>query len=968
VTLNWPARLLGIVLLLTSDVAFTQSAPGVPPQEPQLRIDPGTHTGGIHSIGVDAACTLLATGSRDKTVRLWRLPEGRLINTLRPPIGPGDQGMVYAIALAPDATWVAVDGSYDDSGHASVLIFQAATGTVMTRLGPFPGTVQQLAVSYDGRYLAAALGGGEGVRIWERTGADLVSWRQIAHDQHYGGKDSNGASFDRVGTLYTTASDGRLRRYAPGYKNKPDSVTARGDWEPLSVAVHPSGDRVAVSFYDTAAVEVYDATSLNLRFAVNTRGVDNGSFFTLAWSADGTRLYAGGNYEKNGTFPILVWDQSGHGSARELEGPLNSVHQLLPCGDGIAMGASLATFGLLGPNGSSRLWREQVQADMRGKLFEDFASSGDGSRIRFGLKSASAEPVLFDLAAERMTDAPNQADDLHTTDEHALPIAIDSTGPKLGGRPIKLQPYDVPRSLAIAPDKKHFLLGGNWSLRAYDNKGAQQWILAKVPGTVWGLTIPRGGKVFVAAHSDGTLRWHRLSDGAELLALFVHAKDRRWVAWTPKGYYLASPGAEDLIGWHVNRGWDQAADFFPASRFRDQYYRPDIVHIVLRTLDQERAIEEANAAAKRKREAEDVAKRLPPVVNIVSPTDGVEIHESELVVEYVIRSPSRLPVTGVQAYIDGRPVGEGQKGFIPVSSSDNHLTLRVPVPRRDATLSLIALTEFGSSEPARIQLRWTGPKVQVQLPTLYALVIGIAKYADRNLNLNFAAKDADDFAAAFEKQEGNAYRQVVVHKLTDDKATERNIRLGLEWLKNNVKTGNDRAVFFYSGHGVTTPELASYLLPQDVDPTKLIATGLNKRVILDVLRGLPGRVLVFLDACHAAGGLEIAANPDLRRLDTVGLVNEFADAQNGIVSFVSSQGSELSYEDERWKNGAFTSALVEGLEGKGAGPDEKEILTVQLYLWLLKRVHSLTNDRQTPIMHSPPSLAPFAVALRRQPP
>jgi hypothetical protein len=34
--------------------------------------------------------------------------------------------------------------------------------------------------------------------------------------------------------------------------------------------------------------------------------------------------------------------------------------------------------------------------------------------------------------------------------------------------------------------------------------------------------------------------------GVELLALFVHAKgeERSWVAWTPKGYYLASPGAE----------------------------------------------------------------------------------------------------------------------------------------------------------------------------------------------------------------------------------------------------------------------------------------------------------------------------------------------------------------------------------------------------------------------------------------
>src|SRR5262249_27369382 len=154
-----------------------------------------------------------------------------------------------------------------------------------------------------------------------------------------------------------------------------------------------------------------------------------------------------------------------------------------------------------------------------------------------------------------------------------LPVAdwVDTENPSLAGKLIKLDEYELARSLAIAADKKRFALGGDFRLRAFDHEGKQQWAVV-APGVTWGVNIPRENKVVVAAYGDGTLRWHRLEDGQELLALFVHAKDRRWVLWTPKGYYTASPGGEDLIGWHINRGWNEAADFFPAARFRNQFY------------------------------------------------------------------------------------------------------------------------------------------------------------------------------------------------------------------------------------------------------------------------------------------------------------------------------------------------------------------------------------------------------------
>jgi hypothetical protein len=149
-----------------------------PPQGPILRIDPLVHTAAIRAIGVDTACTVMATGSSDKTVRLWSLPEGKLRRTLRPPIGPRFDGAVYAVALAPDGSWVAAGGPAGDGQHF-VNIFESATGALATRLGPLNRPTAYLTRSPDGRFLGAGLLQG-GLLVWE-AGKDEASGRVVAN-------------------------------------------------------------------------------------------------------------------------------------------------------------------------------------------------------------------------------------------------------------------------------------------------------------------------------------------------------------------------------------------------------------------------------------------------------------------------------------------------------------------------------------------------------------------------------------------------------------------------------------------------------------------------------------------------------------------------------------------------------------------------------------------------------------------
>ncbi len=312
------------------------------------------------------------------------------------------------------------------------------------------------------------------------------------------------------------------------------------------------------------------------------------------------------------------------------------------------------------------------------------------------------------------------------------------------------------------------------------------------------------------------------SDGQELLALFVHAKDRRYVAWTPKGYYAASPGAEDLIGWHVNRDWDHAPDFFPASRFRDQFNRPDIVKRVLDDLDEDTAIAEANRLAGAK-PAEEIAKKLPPVITILSPGEGSAFAGDSLTLRYSVRSPSGLAISEVSALVDGRPLaGPPKKGSSrsePRTKPKERLTL-TGLPQRDLTLSLVARAGDLESTPASIRLKFqrrrASPAAPASTVSLYVLVVGVAKFKDPTVpqarlgregcaRLRRRAEAAD---TPLPQGRGEA-----AHRRGGNNGAILN---GLTWLKRQVGQG-DVGVVFLSGHGVTDPTGDYYYVPYNTE-------------------------------------------------------------------------------------------------------------------------------------------------------
>jgi Caspase domain len=430
------------------------------------------------------------------------------------------------------------------------------------------------------------------------------------------------------------------------------------------------------------------------------------------------------------------------------------------------------------------------------------------------------------------------------------------------------------------------------------------------------------------------------------------------VLWTPSGYYDASPGAEELLGWHVNRGRDAAADFFPVSQFRSTYFRPDVVAAVLDILDEDAALQQANAAMQRQQPPVPLTQRLPPVVQIRAPQDGATVSTPTVTVRFTLRTPSDEPVTALKALVDGRPAAQPRR--VRLTAPEETLQeLEVSVPQRDCEVSVIAENRYAASEPATVRLRWGGaPAEEVPKPRLYVLAVGVSRYQDSRLILSFAAKDASDVAAVLQRQKGRLYRDVEVKLVTDATATKGEMLDALEWLEHQT-TSKDVAALFLAGHGINDRNGDYYFLPVDVDTERLKRTGIAFSDITRTVTGLPGKVVVFLDTCHAGNIMGQRRGA----MDITGVINELTSAQNGAVVFAASTGNQYSLENPAWGNGAFSKAVIEGLNGKADERRTGRITVTMLDLYVAERVKELTKGQQTPTTTKPHSVPDFPVAL-----
>jgi WD40 repeat protein len=169
----------------------------------------------------------------------------------------------------------------------------------------------------------------------------------------------------------------------------------------------------------------------------------------------------------------------------------------------------------------------------------------------------------------------------------------------------------------LAPDGQSLISGGSGGqLIAYDLQGKELGRFVGHESEVWAVTHSPDGRLLVSGSHYQTLRLWNLKT-RELIVTLFHGSDGEWVMWTPQGYYTGSPGADKMVGWQINKGPENAADYVGADQLREHLNRPDIIDKAIVLASAEQAVREAPGTSSFK--LADLQTRPVPRYRIVSP-------------------------------------------------------------------------------------------------------------------------------------------------------------------------------------------------------------------------------------------------------------------------------------------------------------------------------------------------------------
>jgi len=301
------------------------------------------HSESVQAIAISPNGETLASGSYDKTVKLWNLKTGKLIKTLS-----GHKEAVTSVAITPDGQILA-SGSND----STVKIWNLKTGELLSTLNGNNQPVTSILISPDGKSLINA-SRDKTVKFWNLKTGELqrtLKTEAVSLAMSEDGKKLFSGNEDGTIQLFDSSTGKLLKTLTPPKPEDPYFDFQKAS-AVSSIAVSNDGKFIVNSGYDDSHQSIKETDGKNIKVwnletgkLAHNLSVGIGEIDAVAISPDGKTFVSGGY-----AYEMTLWNIETGKKLRTLSAKQGGVNAIAFSKDGKILVSSSG-------NKSIKVWR-----------------------------------------------------------------------------------------------------------------------------------------------------------------------------------------------------------------------------------------------------------------------------------------------------------------------------------------------------------------------------------------------------------------------------------------------------------------------------------------------------------------------------------------------------------------------------------------------------------------------------------